>query len=139
MWSDIWIQIAPAVSQLIVIMLGTLIVMVGTSFKQWAVQQAELLKAKTEQKHREIALTIVTTAVRAVEQLYASGVIESPHKFNQAFLRARDVLEERGLSFSDTELTDLIESATKMLTDTGFEVKRTLLDTEEGYDYADIH
>lgn len=126
MGQEIWQQVSPFLVNLAVGVIVAFFVVVGARCQAWATEQAKLVKAKTTKEQRDIVLGIVHGVVQTVEQLYRTGVIGKPAKFNEAVMRARDSLETAGLNPSDSQLADMIEAAVKAMTDFGTEFKKEL-------------
>lgn len=128
MAQEIWAQVSPAVVNLVVMVIVAGVTVLGTRLQSWAVAQAKLVKVKTSKEQRELAMAIVDSAVNAVEQLYKTGVIKKPEKFDEALNRIKLTLNDIGLTFSDEQLTDMIEVAVKTLSDIGTEFKKEIVE-----------
>lgn len=128
MAQEIWAQVSPAVVNLVVMVIVAGVTVLGTRLQSWAVAQAKLVKVKTSKEQRELAMAIVDSAVNTVEQLYKTGVIKKPEKFDEALNRIKLTLNDIGLTFSDEQLTDMIEVAVKTLSDIGTEFKKEIVE-----------
>jgi len=74
---------------------------------------AQLKQAYQEHINTKTKETVVTTVVKAVEQIYAD--LSGAERLQKALEAASSLLKEKGLSISDLELKMLIESAVQGL------------------------
>jgi D-serine dehydratase len=74
-----------------------------------------LARRYLSQQQIAIARTVAETAVGAVEQLAASGVIDPRSKLERAMVRARDLATQHGIVLTDDQWRTLLEGAVKAM------------------------
>lgn len=92
---------------------SVLVVLVGLAFtglKGFIETKATELKAKTDVKNYELAKTIASTVVNAVEQIFKDVHGASEEKFQTAFDNLTKELEKAGINLDDASKKVLIES-----------------------------
>lgn len=92
---------------------SVLVVLVGLAFtglKGFIETKATELKAKTDAKNYELAKTIASTVVNAVEQIFKDVHGASVEKFQTAFDNLTKELEKAGINLDDASKKVLIES-----------------------------
>lgn len=98
-WSEVLNQclniILPAIASVVAVIFG----IVGNKIKQVYDKKAEDATVKS----------VIDTTVRFVQQVYNN--LNGPEKLQQATLKASALLNEKGISISETELNMLIEAA----------------------------
>lgn len=87
--------ILPAIASVIAVLFGVL----GTKIKQ----------LYNEKVQNETVKTVVDSVVQWAEQVYYK--LEGPEKLQKALEEASTILNEKGITISETELNMLIESA----------------------------
>lgn len=87
--------ILPAVASVIAILFGVL--------------GAKIKRMYTEKTQNEAAKVVVDNVVRWVQQVYYE--LEGPEKLQKALTEASTILNEKGITISETELDMMIESA----------------------------
>lgn len=92
---------------------SVLVVLVGLAFtglKGFIETKATELKAKTDAKNYELAKSIASTVVNAVEQIFKDVHGASGEKFQTAFDNLTKELEKAGINLDDASKKVLIES-----------------------------
>ena len=92
---------------------SVLVVLVGLAFtglKGFIQTKATELKAKTDVKNYELAKSITSTVVNAVEQIFRDVHEASEDKFKAAETKLTDELEKKGIKLDDESKKVLIES-----------------------------
>ena len=92
---------------------SVLVVLVGLAFtglKGFIETKATELKAKTDAKNYELAKTIASTVVNAIEQIFKDVHGASEEKFQTAFDNLTKELEKAGINLDDSSKKVLIES-----------------------------
>lgn len=87
--------ILPAIASVVAILFGVL----GAKIKQ----------AYTEKTQNETVKVVVDNVVKWVQQVYYE--LEGPEKLQKALTEASTILNEKGITVSETELDMMIESA----------------------------
>lgn len=87
--------ILPAIASVVAVLFGVL----GTKIKQ----------IYNEKAQNETVKVVVDNVVKWVQQVYYE--LEGPEKLQKALTEASTILNEKGITISDTELNMLIESA----------------------------
>lgn len=94
----------------IVSVLVVLVGLVFTGLKGFIETKATELKAKTDAKNYELAKSIASTVVSAVEQIFKDVHGASGEKFQTAFDNLTKELEKAGINLDDASKKVLIES-----------------------------
>lgn len=94
----------------IVSVLVVLVGLVFTGLKGFIETKATELKAKTDAKNYELAKSIASTVVNAVEQIFKDVHGASGEKFQTAFDNLTKELEKAGINLDDASKKVLIES-----------------------------
>ena len=92
---------------------SVLVVLVGLAFtglKGFIETKATELKVKTDAKNYELAKSIASTVVNAVEQIFKDVHGASGEKFQTAFDNLTKELEKAGINLDDASKKVLIES-----------------------------
>ena len=92
---------------------SVLVVLVGLAFtglKGFIETKSAELKAKTDDKNYELAKSIASTVVGAVEQIFKDVHGASQDKFQAAFDNLTKELEKAGINLDDASKKVLIES-----------------------------
>lgn len=87
--------ILPAIASVVAILFGVL--------------GAKIKRAYTEKIQDETVKTVVDSVVKWVQQVYYE--LEGPEKLQKALTEASTILNEKGITISETELDMMIESA----------------------------
>ena len=93
--------------------ISILVVLIGLAFtgvKGFIETKAAELKAKTDTKNYELAKSIASTVVGAVEQIFKDVHGASQDKFQAAFDNLTKELEKAGINLDDASKKVLIES-----------------------------
>lgn len=93
--------------------ISILVVLIGLAFtglKGFIETKATELKAKTDAKNYELAKSIASTVVNAVEQIFKDVQNASQDKFQAAFDNLTKELEKAGINLDDESKRVLIES-----------------------------
>ena len=93
--------------------ISILVVLIGLAFtgvKGFIETKAAELKAKTDTKNYELAKSIASTVVGAVEQIFKDVHDASQDKFQAAFDNLTKELEKAGINLDDASKKVLIES-----------------------------
>lgn len=98
-WNELLNQLMP-----------TIITLLGTAITAIAGYIATTIKnAYTKKVNNETAKTVVVDVVKFVQQVYAD--LEGPEKLQKAIEQASNILQEKGIKITETEINMLIESA----------------------------